>query len=181
MKTHFTIRFLLTMFLCHALNVVCHAQLLEKFYQGRFIISPGDTIGLLKYPEIGKTYHFQGEKKRLKMNVSIKKISDSTISYQLNIIYPNGKKIKENGIAYIIKHFYLGSEQREQLSTGEMFGCTPYFPKYKKDNYMEICIGQMMDGDLPPNKDPLLVQIERSFSGEPKIYLDNTPELIQIK
>jgi hypothetical protein len=46
---------------------------------------------------------------------------------------------------------------------------------------MEICIGQLKDGNLPPDKDPLFVQIQRWVADEPEIDLDNTPELIQLK
>jgi hypothetical protein len=178
MKTHFTFCIFLSVALLFTTVSTIKGQHLEKFENGKFIVKPGDTVALPLYPEIGKTYRFKGERKGLAMKLKLKKLNDSAINYQLNIVFPDHKKLNEKGTVYLNKGFYLGSEEREQLSNGIMISCDNYFPK---DEYMEICIGQLKDGNLPPDKDPLFVQIQRWVADEPEIDLDNTPELIQLK
>lgn len=164
--------------LCYLVSGITHAQHLAKFENGKFIVKPGDTVDLPKYPEIGKTYRFEGERKGLAMELELKKLNDSAIHYQLNIAFPNHKKVSEKGTVYLNRRFYFGSEEREQFSSNTMISCDNYFPE---GEFMEICIGQAKDGDLPPDKDPLFVQIQRWTADAPEINLDNTPELIQLK
>jgi len=178
MKTYFQYRILLGFVLMFTVLGTSYAQHLEKIENGKMIVSPGDTVDLPRYPETGKMYRFKGERNGLAMQLELKRRNDSAIHYQLKIVFPNHKKTNETGTVYLNKHFYLGSEEREQISSGEMIGCVNYFTE---DELMEICIGQLKEGDLPPDKYPLFVQVLRKLPNEPKIDLDNTPELIQLK
>jgi len=178
MKTPFINQLFLGLVLIFSIAGTAQAQHLEKFENGKFIVKPGDTVDLPKYPEKGKIYRFRGELNGLTLKLQLKKLNDSAIQYQLNIQFPNRKKVNEKGIVYLNKQFYLGSEERYCVSSDEMISCDNYFTK---GEFMEICIGQLMGGDLPPDKDPLFVQVQRKVAGEPEIDLDNTPELIQLE
>lgn len=167
-------------FVC-AFSTGAYAQHNPKIIGNQLVIKPGDTVSFPKYPELNKTYVFEGAKDGLSIKLQLKRTKLKELKYSIIIDDVGQKTIKEKGKLYLNNSFYMGSEERYRESTGDMISCDVYAFKIKENSsqYFSICIGQFEDGYETPSEDPLFVQLERQMSNEKEINLDNSPELFQ--
>jgi hypothetical protein len=133
-----------------------------------FIFNDNDTTKFPEDPPLGKLVILSNKKEDLEINLTVKRVFQSSIEYKLEFIQ-NGTSSIQKGLADLSPHFFLGSESDTDDSTGYSYFSAEYWDK--NIDYLSIRIGKE-----PINEKTLRGKIICKI-GSLKVDLDNFPTL----
>ncbi len=133
-----------------------------------FIFNDNDTTKFPEDPPMGKIVILSNKKEDIEINLTVKRVFQSSIEYKLEFIQ-NGSSSIQKGLADLSPHFFLGSESDTDDSTGYSYFSAEYWDK--NIDYLSIRIGK------EPINEKTLRGIIVCKLGSVKIDLDNFPTL----
>jgi hypothetical protein len=148
---------------------VINVQLIGNMFIGQH----NDTSFFPKQPEIGNNILFTGRKDELIISLRVKRINQTTIDYNLEIIESGNSSLKSKGYADINSGFYIGPELDENEITGNAYFSTEFI------DYNDTCYTYIRIGKDEQFQNKLFGKIIKNCNGKIKnIELDNFPVLV---
>ena len=135
-----------------------------------------NNVDTIKFPDIiqlNQSKEFSGKKGDLIINLTIKRIAQTTIDYKFSMTLKKETPIIKSGIADLSPNFFLGSEIDEIYPSGKSYSSTEYWDI--NDNFFT----SIRIGKNPDNQKTLVAKIKCTL-GSISINLDNCPSLMEI-
>jgi hypothetical protein len=145
-----------------------------KYYldSNLLIINDHDSAKFPNVPPLGQTIHLANQLKDLEINLTVKRISQSTIEYVIESKSDNKTLVVKKGIADLYPVFYFGTEEDKDDLFGNYYSSIEYWDIHDS-LHTAIRIGED-----PKKKGTFLGKIKVKI-GSIKIDLDNFPTLIE--
>lgn len=147
----------------------------EVVLEGNSLTIDGETIAFPKYPVFGKSTVLVGKKENLTITLTVNRINQTTINYNLTMM-ENGKGLKKfEGKANISPTFYLGAESDESSISKLMYFVDDY-SVMEENCFISIRLGK----EEAESGQKLLGKLIKNCNGEfADIDLDNFPNLVE--
>jgi hypothetical protein len=136
------------------------------------IIENVDTFLFPITPEMGKQITLTARNKDVAVGLIIKRVSQSSINYRLEMIEYGKASFSCEGQAHLSPHFFLASESTESSFSGDSYLVTEYHDN-KDSCYFYIKLGK------EEGSDPRLLASIVKNCNKPLADLDSFPSLIE--
>lgn len=159
-------------------NFYLELQKGENFEQAELrgnllILNKIDTIQFPDYPKLNEYTVLTGRKDNLAIALKVKRVNQSSIEYEVEMVEFGKTNYSKNGIADLSPYFYLGSESDEDEITGMSF-LSSEFSDNQDSCQTHIRIGILSNGQ----NGPLVAKLIKNCNGKIKdIDLENFPLL----
>jgi hypothetical protein len=136
------------------------------------IINERDSAKFPNAPPLGHIIHLANKSEDLEINLTVKRINQSTIEYVIESRSDNKNHVVKKGIADLYPVFYLGTEEDKDDLSGNYYSSIEYW------DINDSLMTAIRIGENPTKKDSFLGKVKVKM-GSLKIDLDNFPTLIE--